>query len=220
VLLDIRDPVGPVIGLGFSAAVRAVFPVARSATVGKDDIVVILPGPRTLRTVRRVALLGPDGTSGMPPVLVSAPVPNNCSTTADDDAADVSVAAAVAIADGPVSLLNPYINPATIQCRMTAHTPMIDVTEYRNEPFIKSDTKPLRRVISGERAPKNAANVLKELPNPGAPDVRAKPERIVELKSGNKKKTNVIASMMNDNTLNVSDAAARFVVLSAIVLNK
>ena len=85
---------------------------------------------------------------------------------------------------------------------------------------MKSDINPLRRVISGDRAPKNAANVLIELPKPGAPDVRAKPERIVELKSGNKKKTNVIASMMNDKTLNVSDAAARFVVVSAIVLNK
>ena len=74
--------------------------------------------------------------------------------------------------------------------------------------------------MSGERAPKNAANVLNELPTPGALDVRAKPERIVELKSGNKKKTNVIASIMNDKTLNVSDAAARFVVVSAIVLHQ
>ena len=85
---------------------------------------------------------------------------------------------------------------------------------------MKSDTKPLSNVISGESAPKNAANVLKELPKPGAPDVRARPARIVELKSGNKKKTNVIASMMNDKTLNVSDAAARFVEVSAIVLHQ
>lgn len=85
---------------------------------------------------------------------------------------------------------------------------------------MKSETNPLSRVISGERAPKNAANVLKELPNPGALDVRARPERIVELKSGNKKNTNVIASIIKDNTLNVSDAAARFVVVSAIVLHQ
>jgi hypothetical protein len=68
----------PSAGLGFNVAVRAVLPVARSATVGKDDIVEILPGPLTLRIVRRIVREGPDEDEDEDDeVVVSAPVPNN-----------------------------------------------------------------------------------------------------------------------------------------------
>ncbi len=97
---------------------------------------------------------------------------------------------------------------------------MILVTEYLKLPLIMSDTKPLSSVISGDKAPKNAPSILKELPIPPEVPERASPAFIVELKSGNKKKINVIASMTNDSTLNVSDAAARFVEVSAIVLHQ
>jgi hypothetical protein len=82
---------------------------------------------------------------------------------------------------------------------------------------------PERSVISGERAPKNAANVVKaEAPpedSPTPPNLES-PDLIVALKSGKRKNVNVIINIKNDSTLNVSEAAARFSVVSAIVLHQ
>jgi hypothetical protein len=90
------------------------------------------------------------------------------------------------------------------------------VTEYRKLPFIISETKPESNVTSGENAPANAPTTLN--PDGFVVPMRETPDRRVDAKSGNKNKINETLKTKKDNTLNVSDAAARFCVVSVIVL--
>jgi hypothetical protein len=141
-----------------------------------------------------------------PPVVVdaSSPVPIK------NDAADAAAAAVV------LSLGNPYTNPSTIQWRITERIPIKLVTEYLKVPFIISEIKPESSVTSGENAPANAPTILRV----DESDEPENPERIVAAKSGNVVNVSDNTRTTNDNTLNVSAAAARFCVVSTIVFTR
>jgi hypothetical protein len=135
--------------------------------------------------------------------------PVTAATTAD-------AAAAAAGAPALAPFWNPYINPAISQCKITVKILMKLVTEYRNDPFIISEINPDKIAISGENAPNNAKTGLIPAITPDPPAFADAAFNAAEIPGKNVITTTTISSR-NDKTLKVSDAVAKFVLVSGIL---
>jgi hypothetical protein len=109
------------------------------------------------------------------------------------------------------------------QWTITAKIPIRLVTEKRNFMFIKSEMKPMRRTMSGARAPPRTANTL--IPS-RIPPLDEDPVKllvavlIVSNHPGNTRKRSPMTIVIKERTLNVKDAAARLTVGSLLIITK
>jgi hypothetical protein len=106
---------------------------------------------------------------------------------------------------------------------MTARIPIRLVTENRNFMFIKSEMKPIRRTISGAKAPPRTANTLipsRSPPLDDDPETLLVAVLIVSSHPGKTRKRSPITIVIKERTLNVKDAAARLTVGSLLIITK
>jgi hypothetical protein len=108
------------------------------------------------------------------------------------------------------------------QWTITAKIPMRLVTEKRNFIFIKSEMKPMRRTMSGARAPPRTANTFTLSRNPpdAGPEIVLVALLMVSSHPGNTRNRRPMTMVIKDRMLNVSDAAARLTVGSLLIITK
>jgi hypothetical protein len=107
------------------------------------------------------------------------------------------------------------------QWTTTAKIPMRLVTEKRNFMFIKSEMKPMRRTMSGARAPPRTANTFmlsRSPPLDEDPVTLLVAVLIVSNHPGNTRKRSPMTIVIKERTLNVKDAAARLTVGSLLLI--
>jgi hypothetical protein len=88
--------------------------------------------------------------------------------------------------------------------------------------FIKSEINPIRRTISGARAPPRTAKtfILSRIPPDDGPEMVAVALLMVSSHPGNTRNRSPITMVIKDRMLNVKDAAARLIVGSLLIITK